>query len=514
MNLNSRQSLRNCCGKQPSADGRPACDRLVSSRFSRSLKPALLTEHRNSITTIANPKILGFLILFAACFVFASKCNAQSVSLAKAPKLLEPGKEFQLTLESNYGVSGIVQAQLFDAEWNRITEKWSEVESGKQLSHLNVTVPAGTKDGRGYFWQILLYDSKWTKKADLIVKTEVGNGVVMPVAQPELKPSPKPNLDDQPEKSKFDAADRGNASQWTPEGDWVIDWQDEFNGTGLPENWYPFLGYTPEEFTNKKEKGLRWNGATEETSQMYSSKRGQHWLNGKGQLVLQISTDKAASNANGTKVDAAYLMTGYPEKWDDSEPTNVKWGGKFFSPAKSPHYICARIKTDNLKGHSTWFAFWLFSKTRSYNGTPADGTEVDIVEIPKGKKDYINKAFNVANHWAKKEGSDSLQLNGASNPKSTDLVDVNDDRYHTYGVEWTKTYMKCYVDGKLYKTFTDHIPSDPVDMMLLLTWEYQLTAWDPGQGDGRTEGPFVSEDESRRVMSRVIVDYVRCYVKK
>ena len=137
------------------------------------------------------------------------------------------------------------------------------------------------------------------------------------------------------------------------------------------------------------------------------------------------------------------------------------------------------------------------------------------MEIPKGKKDYINKAFNVANHWAREgKGSESMQLNEASDPKSTDLVDVNDDQFHTWGVEWTKTYMKCYVDGKLYRTFTENIPSEPVDMMILLTLEYQKNAWDPDQGDGRSEGPFVLDDKSKRVMSQVFVDYVRSYVKK
>ena len=88
---------------------------------------------------------------------------------------------------------------------------------------------------------------------------------------------------------------------WTHEGDWELDWQDEFNGTGLPKKWYPFLGYTPVEFARKTEKGLRWNGKMENSAQMYSAKTGQHWLNGKGQLVLQIATDKTKSNRNGTK---------------------------------------------------------------------------------------------------------------------------------------------------------------------------------------------------------------------
>jgi len=66
---------------------------------------------------------------------------------------------------------------------------------------------------------------------------------------------------------------------------------------------------------------------------------------------------------------------------------------------------------------------------------------------------------------------------------------------------------------KLYYTFTENIPSDPVDMMILLTLEFQKNMWDPDQGDGRTEGPSVSDKKTLREMSRVLVDYVRVYKK-
>ena len=455
-------------------------------------------------------------LIFTSC-LFTANVSAQTVSLAKKLKALQVGKEYTLAFESDWTAAGIVQLQLVGPDWKKVTEKWKEVEAGKQTTSLTIRCPADVKPGTEYFWQLLLYDRSWKKQKEAIVK-----GVVITAGgsgSEKREPSTAMKTGD------ANAADRAKAkdaesvqpvdSEWTPTGEWVLDWQDEFEGTGEPEKWYPFLGFTPDEFSSKAEKGIRWNGKTEESSQMYSSKSGNHWLNGKGELVLRVVTDKTKSNANGKKVDAAYLMTGYPAKWDKTEPSGVKWQGKFFSPAESPLYICTRIKTNELKGFSTWFAFWVFSKTRSYNGVPADGTEIDVVEIPKGKKDYLNKAFNVANHWAQNgKGSESLQLNSASDPKSTDLVDVNDDQYHTYGVEWTKTYMKCYVDGKLYYTFTENIPTDPVDMMILLTLEYQKNVWDPDQGDGRTEGPFVSDDEKLRVMSQVYVDYVRVYKQK
>jgi beta-glucanase (GH16 family) len=301
-------------------------------------------------------------------------------------------------------------------------------------------------------------------------------------------------------------------SEWLPDGNWALDWSDEFSGTGDVEQWYPMLGYTPGEFTEKDEKGLRWNGSSEDTAQMYSARSGQHWLNGEGQLVIRAVSDKTESNANGPKVKAAYLMSGFPERWDKTEPTKVKWAGKFVSPQDGSLYISARVRTDQVIGHSTWFAFWLFSQTRAYNDHPTDGTEVDIIEIAKGAKSYLDHSFNVANHWAKTGGSESKQFNPLSDPPALSLVDVMDSEYHVYGLEWTTEWMKCYVDGQLYYTFTDNIPSDPVDMMLLLTMEFQPNAWDPDQGDGRTSGPYVSDAEDMREMSRALIDYVRVYV--
>src|SRR5690606_21434096 len=98
-------------------------------------------------------------------------------------------------------------------------------------------------------------------------------------------------------------------------------------------------------------------------------------------------------------------------------------------------------------------------------------------------------------------------------PPSTSFVDVTDADYHTYGILWSPTSMQCFVDGKPYYTFTENIPSDTVDMMILLTLEFKVNAWDPNQGDGRTEGPFVFDSPEMREMSRVLVDSVRVYRK-
>ena len=71
-------------------------------------------------------------------------------------------------------------------------------------------------------------------------------------------------------------------SEWLPEGDWSLDWSDEFSGEGAVTQWHPMLGYTPTEYLNKEEKGLRWSGSTEDSAHMYSTKTGNRWLNGEG----------------------------------------------------------------------------------------------------------------------------------------------------------------------------------------------------------------------------------------
>lgn len=74
--------------------------------------------------------------------------------------------------------------------------------------------------------------------------------------------------------------------------------------------------------------------------------------------------------------------------------------------------------------------------------------------------------------------------------------------------------MKCYVDGQLYYTFNDHVPSDPVDMMMMLTMEFSKNGWWEGMQDGRVTGPSVDDPNNNktvREMSRVLVDHVRVY---
>jgi hypothetical protein len=411
------------------------------------------------------------------------------ISLNAATTLVA-GNTYTVSTDFVISQDGITQAKLFDSSWSSIVSDWTTVSAGVDTEIFSLTIPSSTPAGTDYIWQAVLADSAWAP-----LDSEVQYNITVQASQ--------------------------SSGEWLPAGNWELDWSDEFTGSGSIDNWYPMLGWGPNEFfptgnEYSSEKPLRTTDGAE-TASMYSTASGNHWLNGQGQMVIRAIVDKTDSNLNGYKVKTAYLQTGYPATWDSSEPSGVKWEGKFVSPKDGALYISARVRTDQLQGYGTWFAFWLHTQTRAYNSTPSDGTEVDVVEIVKSDDVWAQQSFNVANHWNQDGGSESQMFeNTRTDPdlNSLSYVNVEDSNYHIYGIEWTETYMKCSVDGQVYYTFTENIPSDPVDMMILLTMEFEKDGWWGSLGDGRSEGPYVSDDTTMREMSRVLIDYVRVYKKQ
>lgn len=132
-----------------------------------------------------------------------------------------------------------------------------------------------------------------------------------------------------------------------------------------------------------------------------------------------------------------------------------------------------QIPTDANAKPYNWMTFWL-------NGAnwPDDG-EIDVTEQANG-----TILFN--SHYG--DGTGAAYQNGP--------VDVTGDysRWHTYGVDWEPTYIKYYYDGNLIGTFTQHITTAP--MYLLLTY---------GAGANEVGTPYLSAGQT------VNVDYVRVW---
>jgi beta-glucanase (GH16 family) len=120
-------------------------------------------------------------------------------------------------------------------------------------------------------------------------------------------------------------------------------------------------------------------------------------------------------------------------------------------------YFEARIKIP--KGTGLWPSWWLYN--------PAYAGEIDQMEI-------------CANPLGTNGGNDAHELHttvhwsgGATTTGRYYTVDLS-QAFHVYAVDWRSTAIKFYLDGTLVWTWTTHIPTNPLPLLLNLgiggTW--------------------------------------------
>ncbi len=107
-------------------------------------------------------RLLGCAVLLS---VSATQTSwAQSIAFSgSAPSVLV--KSTVKSVKVNYSIpfSGIVQVQLFDANWKKVGDKSASVASGSRLATLAVPVRANLPTGGRYILQAVLYTSSWRK---------------------------------------------------------------------------------------------------------------------------------------------------------------------------------------------------------------------------------------------------------------------------------------------------------------------------------------------------------------
>jgi beta-glucanase (GH16 family) len=127
------------------------------------------------------------------------------------------------------------------------------------------------------------------------------------------------------------------------------------------------------------------------------------------------------------------------------------YAGRFNSKGKyalTYGFLETRMHIVKPNGHQ--MAFWMMpvgtgmKEPEGVDGTANDGAEIDIIEGTKAD------AYSLGLHWdgyakpAHKSNGGLIKTPG-----------IHDTEYHTYGFEWTPTYLKFYFDGKLVKRMTD-----------------------------------------------------------
>ena len=158
-------------------------------------------------------------------------------------------------------------------------------------------------------------------------------------------------------------------------------------------------------------------------------------------------------------------------------------------------YWEARIRFDGAPG--MWSAFWIQTPTfgRPPNDPATAGTEIDVIE--HRVSDQSGKDISGLAHHA-------VHIGGAKSQSHVTEDLKLGAGFHTFGVQWTETQYRFFVDGKMTWTAT---PVSKRPQYIILSSEIQDKSW-AGAIPADGFGPLKSSK------TRMIVDYVRFYEPK
>ena len=268
-----------------------------------------------------------------------------------------------------------------------------------------------------------------------------------------------------------------------PKGAWAIDWQDEFDGVANSQpasHWFFFDAWGED----------LWRDAayTEEDA----------YLDGNGKLVIRA------------RIENDTLKTSYLKTYSPSVDPSL-W--TLFGPEEG-RYIETRVKFTELVGGGLWCAFWMYSPENAYDGNPATGTEMDIMEYvlgygaPGSWTGLLNGGntlnyYNIAHHWNPNDDPSVGKYVYAGDFG----INLRDGNYHKFGVEWYKDRAIYYMDGDSVFSTTQGVAQN-VTQALMLSMEYDAP---PDDAWGLNENILNYADD---LPDYFLVDYVRVYRKE
>ena len=178
--------------------------------------------------------------------------------------------------------------------------------------------------------------------------------------------------------------------------------------------------------------------------------------------------------------------------------------GRFNSHKKyAPTYGFMESKIHLVKPNGYQMAFWMMpegkgmASTTTPDGTANDGAEIDIVE---GNK---LKAFSTGLHW-----DGYAKPAHKANGKLIKMPDLYEAEYHTFGFEWSPTFVRWYFDGEMIREVTDPKLIPQVAHYLYFSGScFGKSDW--VDGDVRT-----NEFIQKGGVAEAYIDYVRVYQTK
>jgi hypothetical protein len=279
-----------------------------------------------------------------------------------------------------------------------------------------------------------------------------------------------------------------------PPGSWDLIFADEFNGaTDSPAaaHWLPGPAWA----AGPRPGTHAWRDAIHTAEECYHD--------GLGHLVLR-------ARMVGSERRACYLTTG--DNGDDPS----KW--RTFGPGATGIYIEFRANVSRMRAFASWFAMWLMSPNNTYDGVPATGSEIDVMEyVPfTGPQYSLMNLFHSAVIWDKAAGH-------AEPPENAPFVDawgqvdaaaygadLEKDAFHTWGLEWYGDRQRFSFDGKVFWENTKGV-SKAENHAIRLTIE--IANGNPKNLWGHDVGAF-EDNPATRLPSYAAIDYVRVYRKR
>lgn len=242
-----------------------------------------------------------------------------------------------------------------------------------------------------------------------------------------------------------------------PKGYTKMVWNDEFNGTGLPDDskWTYDQGYV-----------------RSAELQYFAKKRIENTFQQDGLLHIVARCDSSIVDGTMRPITSAEIITQGKASW--------LYG-----------YVEVKAKVPYLAGIGTWPAIWMMPADNFYGFWPTSG-EIDIME-------------HVASNYKYVHFSQHTYKNYGSNPKtSASYCPTASTEFHTYGFQWTPETMIWYLDGvqKYRLNNVDHLwNSWPFNKPFYLMLNLSMGGW-----GGKTDYTLLKNNPQDYQ-----VDYVRVF---
>lgn len=197
-------------------------------------------------------------------------------------------------------------------------------------------------------------------------------------------------------------------------GTWNLKFNDEFNATSVDRSKFPECHWA-----------TRPGCTGQNPKEMQAYRPGNVTVSGGSAHLTAKRENVRVPELNSTfNYTSGSLATG-------------SWAGKPSTFKMQYGYVEARMKTAPGKG--MWSSLWLASADMEWP------PEIDIVEAPNHNEHQAHS--NV--HFKNRDGSRGQA--GSSYTSSRNLS----QSYHVYGLEWTPTQIKWYIDGRLVRTYSN-----------------------------------------------------------